>query len=425
MTAATPPKPKATTIGARLADFFRSLRDFDRSFWAANVSELFERISYYGMKAFLVLFLMNGLGVSEVEAGDIGGWFGLSVWGLAAVSGFLADIIGYRRAMLLAYTLLGGAYFLLGWVTGGVPTILALVLVAFGTSLIKPSITGTVQKTCSAGQRALGFSIYYTLVNIGGALGPKLAGWIRTEWKETGSAVALSVSAASIVVALLLILFLFKEPPNEGGAERKRFSDFLRDFRTVLSNWRFVLLVLLVGLYFCVFWQLYYGLQFYAVKVLKLDDSTIGGLVAIESVSVVCLQVVVGYLVRNLKPMWATFTAAALSAASMLGIGLGLPIGLMIFVLALGEIIYSAHFYKYLGSIAPPNQVGLYMGFAFLPIGLGDFFGGMMAGRLFTWSNDVLKAPEVMWYVFAGVGMVAAVGMLLLARGGEQKDARA
>ncbi len=207
---------------------------------------------------------------------------------------------------------------------------------------------------------------------------------------------------------------------EEAGVERRRFRDFARDFRTVLSNGRFVLLVLMVSLYFSVFWQLYYGLQFYAEKVLHLNDDQIGSLVAIESTTVVCLQVVVGYLVRNMKPMWATFVAAALSAVSMATIGArrahrrgDLRAG------DRRDHLLGALLQGTLGSIAPPNQVGMYMGFAFLPIGLGDFFGGFMAGRLFTYCNETLKAPEVMWYVvFAGVALVAAVGMRLLARGG-------
>jgi len=406
----------------RLVAFFSSLRHFNKSFWVANISELFERISYYGMKAFLVLFLVKALSIDDTTASDIGGWFGLSVWGLAAVSGFLADVLGYRKAMLLAYALLAAGYFILGYVSGMVPILLALVMVAFGTSLIKPSITGTVQKTCTPGQRALGFSIYFMLVNVGGALGPKIAGKIRTDAGESGPSLALTVSAAAVGIAFVLILLFFREPKAEAGVERRKFRDFARDFRTVLSNGRFVLLVLMVSLYFSVFWQLYYGLQFYASKVLHLNDDQIGSLVAIESTTVVCLQVVVGYLVRNMKPMWATFIAAALSAVSMATIGIGVPLGVAIFVLAIGEIIYSAHFYKYLGSIAPPNQVGMYMGFAFLPIGLGDFFGGFMAGRLFTYCNDTLKQPEVMWYVFAGVALVAAIGMRLLARGGEAQQ---
>jgi hypothetical protein len=212
---------------------------------------------------------------------------------------------------------------------------------------------------------------------------------------------------------------LFRDPPNEAGAERRRFSDFTRDFRTVLGNGRFVLLVLLVSLYYSVFWQLYYGLQFYATDVLHYDDDTIGSLVAIESTTVVCLQVVVGYLVRNWKPLLATFAAVALTAVGMGSIGLGMPIGIAIFIVALGEIVYAAHFYRYLGSIAPPNQVGLYMGFAFLPIGLGDLFGGMLGGRAFTYCNETLHAPHVMWFVFAGVGGASALGMLLLSRGGD------
>ena len=78
--------------------------------------------------------------------------------------------------MLSAYALLATGYFLVVTVQGTVPILGSLFLIALGASLIKPSITGTVQKVCTEPQRALGFSIYYTLVNIGGFIGPNLSG---------------------------------------------------------------------------------------------------------------------------------------------------------------------------------------------------------------------------------------------------------
>ena len=162
------------TVLEGVAKFLRSHRENRASFWTANLSELFERIAFYGMTTILVLFLTKSRGFPNSVAIIIGGYFGLFTYGLAAFSGFLADMLGYRRAMLLAYSLLAAGYFLTVNLRGTVPILGSLLLVAFGASLIKPSITGTVQKTCAEPQRPLGFSIYYTLVNVGGFIPRKL-----------------------------------------------------------------------------------------------------------------------------------------------------------------------------------------------------------------------------------------------------------
>lgn len=419
----------------RLLRFFRSLKEFDRSFWSANVSELFERIAFYGMTTFLVLYLSQSKGLSETMSGVVGGYFGLFTYGLAALSGFLADMLGYRRAMLLAYSMLAGGYFLTGHVSGTAPILGSLLLVAFGASLIKPSITGTVQKTCTEAQRPLGFSIYYTLVNIGGFIGPNLAGQIRD---RAGASAALTASAVAAAVALLLVLLAFREPAAAAsGADRKSFAAFLKDFGRVLSNVRFVLLIFLVGGFWSMFYQFYVALPLWASNDLKMSGGTLGFVVSLDAAAVVAFQVIVGYLARNLAASRAVFLAAVLASAGMAVIGfhpavsslaaragfgaigldphaVALVAGILVF--AVGEMIYSAHFYRYLGSIAPPDQIGMYMGFAFLPIALGYFLAGLIGGPVYLFCKQTLGAPQLMWFVFAAVGLVSAVGMGLLAR---------
>ena len=161
----------------RVGGFFRSMREFNQSFWSANVSELFERVAFYGMTAMLVIYLHDVRGVSESAAIALNGNFGLVVYSLPVLSGVIADWLGYRKGFLLAYVCLGVGYLLVGqfttyWTIAG-----ALLLVAFGASIVKPTVTGTVQKTCLSAQAAVGFSIYYMLVNIGGFLGPNISGW--------------------------------------------------------------------------------------------------------------------------------------------------------------------------------------------------------------------------------------------------------
>jgi len=402
------------TVIEGIAKFLRSLREYRASFWTANLSELFERIAFYGMTTILVLFLTKSRGFPNSVAIVIGGYFGLFTYGLAAVSGFLADLLGYRRAMLLAYALLAAGYFLTVTLQGTVPILGALLLVAIGASLIKPSITGTVQKTCTEPQRPLGFSIYYTLVNVGGFIGPNLGGQIRD---RVGVEPVFFCSAGAVLLALLLVLFTFKEPAAAAGAERKRFGAFLADFGRVLANGRLMLLVLLVAGFWSMFFQFYGPLPLYLTDDLHASSGMLGLVISLDAAAVVCLQVIVGYFVRGLAPGRAIFIAALVSAAGIAVIGLVPTVAvaaLGILIFAVGEMIYSAHFYRYLGSIAPSDQVGMYMGFAFLPIALGYFLAGLIGGPAYEYFRNTLHRPQLMWFAFAAVGVVSAFGMLLL-----------
>lgn len=397
--------------------FVASLREFSVSFWSANISELFERIAFYGMTSALVLYLTKSRGFESSTAIVIGGYFGLFTYGLAALSGFLADILGYRKAILLAYSLLSAGYFLVGEAAGTIPILGALFLVAFGASLIKPSITGTVQKSCSEAIRPLGFSIYYTLVNIGGSAGPILGGWLRD---NTGVDKVFLMSAGSAAIALTLIFLVFKEPKAADGDEepKKRFGEFLTDFGKVLTNGRLMLLVVCIAGFWSMFYQFYGPMPLYVTDDLKGSSTALGVLIALDGALIVCFQVVVGHLVRNLSPGRAVLLATLVASGGIAFMGVAPSIvvtGIGIMGFSVGEMIYSAHFYRYVGSIAPKDQIGMFMGFAFLPIALGYFLSGLIGGPVYAFCKAA-GAPQMMWFVFSGVGLIASAGLWWLAR---------
>src|SRR5258707_3189920 len=86
---------------------------FERPFWVANISEIFERISYYGAFASLAVYLQEKLNFSTQQTGTLTGIFGGMVWFLAIFGGAVADRLGFRRALALAYLILAGGYFLI------------------------------------------------------------------------------------------------------------------------------------------------------------------------------------------------------------------------------------------------------------------------------------------------------------------------
>jgi POT family proton-dependent oligopeptide transporter len=408
----------------RFQQFFRSLRELSRSFWTANVSELFERIAFYGMTPVLVPYLTQVRGFEAGTAIRLSGNFGLVVYGLPVLSGFLADLLGYRRAMMLAYGVLAAGYLLLGRAGGFTAVAGSLLLIALGASLIKPTITGTTQRTCSETLRPLGFSIYYTLVNIGGFLGPNISGQVSAAF---GPSSVFWTSAAAVAAALVLVLVMFREPPApEGVTEKKRLGSFLADFARVVTNPRLVVLFLLVAGFWSLFFQFYGAFTLYMTRDLGLSQLQANRIISLDALAIILFQVVVGYLVRKLATSRAVWIAALVASGGIAVIGLRASwttaaAGVLIF--SVGEMIYSAHFYAYLGKLAPPGQVGMYMGFAFLPIALGSFLSGQIGGPVSSYFRDTVGEPRLMWFAFAAVGLVSALGLALLSRVAERKEA--
>jgi hypothetical protein len=77
--------------------------------------------------------------------------------------------------------------------------------------------------------------------------------------------------------------------------------------------------------------------------------------------------------------------------------------------LALGEIIQSPRYYEYISRLAPPGQQGTYMGFAFLPIGIGSLIGGWFGGRVMHHFGEVMHQPQRVWWVISSVGVLTAL----------------
>jgi POT family proton-dependent oligopeptide transporter len=80
-------------------------------------------------------------------------------------------------------------------------------------------------------------------------------------------------------------------------------------------------------------------------------------------------------------------------------------------LVAIGEIIQSPRYYEYISRLAPSGQQGTYMGFAFLPIGIGSLIAGRFGGKLLHYFGEVTHQPERIWWCITAVG-VATAGLL-------------
>jgi dipeptide/tripeptide permease len=202
-----------------------AVQPFPRAFWTANVTELFERAAYYSMASFVVIYLGQlGFGAYWPSFLNSTVLWGL-VYFLPILSGTIADQIGFRRALLGAFVLLAIGYFFMGypvWLGGSVlaPTIhkevtvgsrdafmvvAAILLIGIGGSIVKPCISGTVQKVSGA-RATLGFAIFYMVINIGSLFGRGTAFVVRS-----GSSVGtiLTVVAICTVAAAAVVWLVY------------------------------------------------------------------------------------------------------------------------------------------------------------------------------------------------------------------------
>ena len=434
---------------------------FERPFWVANITEIFERLSYYGAFASLALYLQGRLNFSTEQTGTLTGLFGGMVWFMAVFGGAAADRLGFRRALSTAYLVLAIAYFLIGsigasWlapVRNTVPLGLfvgfILILPALGVSLVKPCVVGTTARASKENVRSVGYSIYYTMVNIGGAGGPYFASWAH---RHLGIENVYRIAALSVFAMFFVVLFFFREPRKPGDAPPPSISQVWRNFCIVLGNYRLVLPVLIVALllgiarwiypfrvpwwlwvgmlvlvlagisrfmwflvlfsgYWIVFWQQYIILPVYIHAYIN-PTASVELILVTDGLAVIALTLLVNYLTRKIPSFQAVILGTVVTSLAWLTLSSRPTIWaavLSLFILALGEITQAPRYYEYISRLAPPEQQGTYMGFAFMPIGIGSLIGGWLGGKLMHHFGEVQHRPALFWPVMTGIGLATAL----------------
>jgi proton-dependent oligopeptide transporter, POT family len=394
---------------------------FEPSFWIANFTEIFERVAYYGTTAVLAIYLKEQLHFSSELTGWLVGTFGLVVWFLPILGGTLADRFGFRRALMFAYLVMTVGYYLLGslaapWMEslrqslGDKWLVLAILMIpALGPGVVKPCVAGTTARASKENVRSLGYSIYYTLVNIGGALGPIVA-WLVRKQLGWGVESVFRVSALWVFLMFWTTLFFYKEPGRSGEAKIASVWAALSNMFVVLANFRFVLFLAISSGFYIVFWQQYISAPLF-IRGYVNPKADVDLLLSVDPIVVICFQILAAYLTRKMPAVRAMALGFLITGLSWILLAIHPSVWMLVATLvgvAIGEITQASRYYEYISRLAPPGQQGLYMGYAFLPIAIGYFIAGPLGGYLVHHFGEVLHAPQQMWWVISAIGVVTA-----------------
>jgi proton-dependent oligopeptide transporter, POT family len=435
-----------TTIAAADTRFFGHPRGLATLFF----TEMWERFSYYGMRAFLLYYMTasaaeGGLGFSDAEGASAYGTYTGSAWGAAIVGGLIADkYLGQYRSVLW-----GGVLIMLGHISLAFPPVpffyAGLALVVAGTGLLKPSVSTLVGSLYEQGDRRrdAGFSIFYMGINSGAILGPIVAGYIaqRIDWH-------LGFGCAAIGMALGLFQYVVDRRHLQPAIERMTAERAARAAQMqatstggpvaiTAAEWSRIFAILVLFVFATLFWAGYEQagstLALIADRNTRLELLGVGfpssWLQSLQPIFVVLLAPVFAWLWLRLGPrepsvptkfafglvfMALAFVimmpaGAALDADDMLKIS---PWPLIFWNLfsELAELSISPVGLSAITKLSPARLVGLMMGVWFLSLAFGNKLAGSLAGYVET------MPLYTMFTAVAAVLLVSALIMFVLVR---------
>jgi len=206
------------------------------------------------------------------------------------------------------------------------------------------------------------------------------------------------------------VLLLFKEPRRSGETQTVSLGQAAKNFATVISSPRFMLFLLIFSGYWIVYWQEFIILPLYIHDYINPKTDT-ELLLVTGPLTVIALQMVVSLLTQRIPAFRAITLGTLISGLAwiILVVHPSVPmVVLTLFAVSLGEITQSPRYYEYISRLAPPGQQGTYMGFAFLPIGIGSLIGGWFGGMLIHHFGEVTHQPARIWWAVTAVGAATA-----------------
>jgi len=399
--------------------FTQQMRSFPAAFWVANVIELIERFSFYGVRTIAALYIVaeaekGGLAFTNTDKGIFFGTWSLIQCLLPMFTGGFSDRYGYRKSLMIAFGINIVGYALMGYTTSWWSFMGACCLIGVGTAIFKPPLHGTLAHCVDESNSSVGWGMFYQVVNIGGFIGPIVTGYLRLlEWRY-----AFFASAAIILVNVLVTgLFLKdyakgtdKESPGQNKGPREVFVEAMATLKDV----RFVVFLAIFSGFWFMFMQLFDQLSIFIDQWVDSNDVAVfmanatgmkffqdlaanhgqmnpEWIVNVDAGSIIVFVLLVSYITGKFKPIKAMIVGMFIACIGLIYAGTattGWACILGIFIFAVGEMACSPKFTEYIGLMASPEKKALYMGYSNIPFAVGWAGANFIGGPLYDGLSD-------------------------------------
>ncbi len=432
--------------------FLTQFKSFGLVYWIANWMELVERFAYYGVRVVLPVFIVlaisrGGPELTHAQKGAIYGTWALVQSFLPIFTGGFADRYGYKLNIAISTVLKIIGYLVMGYclviaeAVAGIPLADAraqgtdlvyevfytgAMFLATGTAIFKPGVQGLIANQMPKESASLGWGLFYQMVNIGGFIGPLIAGYLRVlEWEYVFMACALGIALNFVP------LFFFTEPDHHGEEDLATpFELIVRAVRGLLEPRLFFFTISFAG-----FWLMFY--QLFDILPNFIDDwvdsrgaasaltsilgsdavPTVNGgnltqewIINVNALLISLFAFAMGYLTGKTRALNAIIVGISISAVAIYALGMSMNgwwiLGAIV-LFSIGEMSASPTKMRYLASIAPPGKEGLYMGYVNMTVGIGWSIGSLVAGEWYQHNGD--KVNLARRYLIEERGMSADV----------------
>jgi POT family proton-dependent oligopeptide transporter len=407
-------------------------------------TEMWERFSYYGMRALLLLYMVaplekGGLGFATEKGASIYGWYTMGVYAMSIPGGWIADkFLGLYRSVLLGGIIIATGHFLMAY-----PSIqtfyLGLIFIVCGTGLLKPNVSGIVGTLYSKDdvRRDAGFSVFYMGINLGAFIAPLICGplgqRINWHWGFGAAGVGMTFGIIQYIAGKKHILPGLARMATSEAADRVAERAVGKSPSFTPQEWKRLSVIGILFFFSVLFWgafeQAGSSLNLFADRLTRLNflswnfpSSTFQ---SVQPLFIIALSPVFAWI-------WLRLGRHEPSSPAKFSLGLlfvGLSFLLLVpgaaiaqsqgikvspmwlvgvyFLQTIGELCLSPVGLSMVTKLAPARIVGLMLGVFFLSIALGNKLGGYCAGFF-----DRLPLPTLFGAVAAttlAAGLILAV----------------
>ncbi len=432
----------------------KSLARCPREIWIAYLMKVFEGLCYFATVLVLMIFLIEDMGLSEVNAGWVYGIWSAGMSLFMLITGFIADSLGIKKALIVGLVIALIGRVAVTFTVNPYIVYPGLFFHSVGFAFMIPLIAAAVKHFCTKRAQKYAFAWYYVVMNVGAAAAGLMLDPVREAFTEPTTFVVFEqelvvrptqiiflVALVATVASLLLALFGIRanipesaydegepEPESETAGEAKVeqpaaksngkegvleiMGDVVRD----RLFWIFIVFMLLLVMVKMIF---QYNHSLYPVYMERVGmGEVMGKLYAINPIIIIFLVPVMTSITAKMHAYKVILLGSFISAASVLFMGLGeawVWVVLFQVFLSIGEALWSPRLYDYTANVAPPGRVASYMAFSKVPMFFAKVGAGPASGFLLyhLCAEEGPRNTELMWIIVGASTLLSPLTLWL------------